>query len=241
MYEASITPPLDTGEEAVLLRRAQAGDAAATTRLVKAYLRMVLSQAHSSMEASRESLASSGMTLSDLVSEGNIGLLKAINMYDAEQGTKFATYALSSIRRAIASAIEVQPSRKSMDAPLHEGTRSTLLDVLTGSEGDPQTAGMEEEELREEVQTAIENLSPREQRVIKAFYGIGQSPMTYADIGMSMQLTRERIRQIKTTALRNLRRLGALNLLQRLENGSRQKASADSRQTTKARQQTGKS
>jgi RNA polymerase primary sigma factor len=99
LREISRTPLLTVEEETVLAERIQQGDAAARDHLIRANLRLVVKIAGD--------YAGYGVSMSDLVSEGNIGLMKAVGRFDPEKGGKFSTYSAwwikQSIKRALAS------------------------------------------------------------------------------------------------------------------------------------------
>lgn len=93
-------PLLTAEEEADLLRRAKAGDEEARNRLVECNLRLVLSVARRYVRP--------GLSLEDLVQEGAIGLIKAINHFDTSRGLRFSTYAIHWIRQSIGRAADTQ-------------------------------------------------------------------------------------------------------------------------------------
>lgn len=93
-------PVLSHADEMELARRAKAGDAAAKQRLVECNLKLVVSIA--------KMYSRSGMPLPDLIQDGNIGLIKAVESFDYTRGFRFSTYAVAWIRQAITRAIERQ-------------------------------------------------------------------------------------------------------------------------------------
>ncbi len=93
-------PLLEAQEERKLARRARAGDEPAKRKLVESNLKLVVSVA--------KVYSRSGVPLPDLIQEGNIGLIKAVDSYDPERGFRFSTYAVAWIRQAITRAIERQ-------------------------------------------------------------------------------------------------------------------------------------
>jgi RNA polymerase primary sigma factor len=93
-------PLLSAEEERELARRAKNGDEAAKRKLIESNLKLVVSVA--------KVYSRSGIPLPDLIQEGNIGLIKAVNSFDPEKGFRFSTYAVAWIRQAITRAIERQ-------------------------------------------------------------------------------------------------------------------------------------
>lgn len=93
-------PLLDAEEERDLARKARAGDEQAKKKLIESNLRLVVSVA--------KVYSRSGVPLPDLIQEGNIGLIKAVDSFDPERGFRFSTYAVAWIRQAITRAIERQ-------------------------------------------------------------------------------------------------------------------------------------
>src|SRR6188768_3644975 len=97
LYEVSLTPLLTQPQEIALARRVQAGDEGAMQELVKRNLRFVISVA--------KKYQNRGMALTDLIGEGNVGLLTAARKFDPDQGVKFISYAVWWIRQAILAAL----------------------------------------------------------------------------------------------------------------------------------------
>src|SRR5690606_29004374 len=110
------------------------------------------------------------------------------------------------------SVSEVEQSMKisgrhvSMDAPLKEGEDSNLYDVMRSGESLKPDRKLMLQSLNTEIIRALDTLSPREADIVKLYYGIGdQQSMTLAEIGLTFDLTRERVRQIREKAIRKLR------------------------------------
>ena len=247
-------------EEADLARQIHKGDAVALDRLVRANLRFVVSVA--------KQYQGQGMGLVDLINEGNVGLIKAAQMFDETRGFKFVSYAVWWIRQSILQALaensrlvrlplnqigyvskvnrfynsfvqenERQPSTAeiaealgmesekvnaalltsgrhvSMDAPLVEDEDSCLLDLMTCRDADAADSTLVSDSLKEEVQRAINMLPEREAQVIKMYYGFNCSEMGLEEIGERLNLSRERVRQIKEKALNILRSAQIGNVL----------------------------
>ncbi|MCK0145864.1 RNA polymerase sigma factor RpoD/SigA [Arenibacter sp. F26102] len=118
------------------------------------------------------------------------------------------------------SVSEVKQSLKnsgrhvSMDAPLKEGEDSNLYDVMRSGESPRPDMLLLQESLNTEINRALDTLSQREADVVKLYYGIGDlQSMTLAEIGLTFDLTRERVRQIREKAIRKLRHNSRSKLL----------------------------
>ena len=243
---------LTTDEEVELAQRIRKGDKRALERLTKANLRFVVSVA--------KQYQNQGLSLPDLINEGNVGLIKAAEKFDETRGFKFISYAVWWIRQSILQAIaeqsrlvrlplnqvgsvnkitrelnkfEQEHERKpsvdeiaervdlpedkiadamkansrhvSMDAPIADGEDSSMIDFLSGDSSNTDRE-LAIESLKAEVSRILKLLTDKEQKVLRAFFGIDGSPeMTLDEIGEKYNLTRERVRQIKEKALRRLR------------------------------------
>ena len=243
---------LSVEEEVELAQKITKGDRRALERLTRANLRFVVSVA--------KQYQNQGLSLPDLINEGNVGLIKAAEKFDETRGFKFISYAVWWIRQSILQAIAEQsrivrlplnqvgsvnkinrelnkfeqeherrpsvdeiadridlPEDKieeamkannrhvSMDAPFVDGEDNSLLDVLADNNMPMADKALVQESLRKEIDRAIELLNDREQKVVRAFFGIGSPEMTLEEIGDKYNLTRERVRQIKEKAIRRLR------------------------------------
>lgn len=165
-----------------------------------------------------------GLSLDDLVAEGNIGLLQAARAFDASRGKPFGPFAAPLIRRAIESAIErlgglyqvprdaadprLEKRRAralSIDAPIG-GTVELSLGRVIPDRGTrtPETI-FDDDTRREEIAAAVAKLPERERTVLSHTYGIGTDRLTYNETAQLMGLKRERVRQIAKRALRRLR------------------------------------
>ncbi len=248
--EAMVTPQ----QEVELAQKIRNGDELALDRLTRANLRFVVSVA--------KQYQNQGLSLPDLINEGNLGLIKAAQRFDETKGFKFISYAVWWIRQSILQAIAEQsrlvrlplnqigainkvrkalskleqnyqrePSPEeisevveltrdqvsdvlrvssrpvSMDAPFDNNEdNNTLLDVLSSNDLPMTDSGLLDESLTEDINRSLRTLSNREADVIKMFFGIGaRHSMSLDEIGMQMNLTRERVRQIKEAALRRLK------------------------------------
>ena len=243
---------LTADEEVELAQQIRKGDRKALERLTKANLRFVVSVA--------KQYQNKGLSLPDLINEGNLGLIKAAERYDETRGFKFISYAVWWIRQSIlqaiaeqsrivrlplnqvgsvnrialelnkfeqenerkpsveemadridlpeekiAEAMKINTNHVSMDAPFADGEDNSLLDVLPNTDSPSTDNVLDQESLRTEIGRVLDVLNDREQKVIKAFFGIGMQEMTLEEIGDKYNLTRERVRQIKEKAIRRLR------------------------------------
>ncbi len=247
-------------EEVELAQRIRKGDQAALEKLTRANLRFVVSVA--------KQYQNQGLSLPDLINEGNLGLIKAAEKFDETRGFKFISYAVWWIRQSILQALaeqsrivrlplnqvgslnkinkalgkfeqenERQPSTEelsemidvprekiadtlrvsgrhvSVDDPFVEGEDNSLLDVLPNEDSPMADKGLTNESLSTEIERALQILTPREREIIKSFFGIGCQEMTLEEIGERLDLTRERVRQIKEKAIRKLKKPAASKLL----------------------------
>ncbi len=239
-------------EEVELAQRIRKGDQKALERLTKANLRFVVSVA--------KQYQNQGLSLPDLINEGNLGLIKAAEKFDETRGFKFISYAVWWIRQSILQALaeqsrivrlplnqvgaagkisrmlskfeqenERRPSLEeiseqidlpvdkvdeamsvsghhiSMDAPFTDGDENSLLDILVNNDSPMADKHLVEESLKREIGSALKHLNERERNIIEAFFGINQPELTLEEIGVKYGLTRERVRQIKEKAIRQLR------------------------------------
>ena len=200
---------LSVEEEHRLSARIKAGDERALNKLIQANLRFVVTIARS--------YQGKGLTMDDLVSEGNIGLMKAARKYDSERGLRFVNYAVVFIRQQIEKALKQESAElrvenakdgmsRSVDAPLGNRANMSLLSVLSDVNSPLADVRVYDAAIADAVEYALRSLSEREHQVIAAYYGIEQEHLTMAEIAEDMQLKRERVRQIRNRAVRRLRK-----------------------------------
>ena len=240
-------------EESDLARRKSEGDVEAGRRLVEANLRLVVSIA--------KRYTGRGMSFLDLVQEGNLGLMKAVEKFDYAKGYRLSTYAtwwvkqsitrsladqsrtirlpvhmveaVNKIRRAqrslsvklgrepsmeevaeevnmsekrVAELIQASGDTVSLETPVGDEEGSNLGDFVADDANASTEDKAESFLLREEIDSMLQGLNPREREVIILRFGLETGhPLTLEEVGKRFNVTRERIRQIEAKALRKLR------------------------------------
>ncbi len=200
---------LSEDEERQLSERIRRGDGRALNKLVEANLRFVVAIARQ--------YQGRGLSMEDLVSEGNLGLMKAAGKYDASRGLRFVNYAVVFIRQQIERSLKIESAEqrvesrgdgqtRSVDAPLGTKTNVSLLSVLVNADSPMADERVYQANMLTAVEKALDSLNERESRVVNAYFGLGQDNLTMAEIAVDMGLKRERVRQIRDKAVRKMRK-----------------------------------
>ena len=253
LKEIGKIPLLTPEQEVEIAQRMHEGDESARQAMTEANLRLVVSIA--------KRYVGRGMQLLDLIQEGNLGLLKAVEKFDYTKGYKFSTYATWWIRQSITRAIADQartiripvhmvetinrvirtahamvqslgrePTAEeiaaemhmelpkveeilkiaqepvSLETPIGEEEDSHLGDFIQDEEASQPAEAASYTLLREQLEEVLTTLTPREEQVLRMRFGLTDGKAhTLEEVGKQFDVTRERIRQIESKALRKLR------------------------------------
>ncbi len=243
---------LTSEEEADLARRIKKQDNEAQEILVEANLRFVVSIA--------KQYANQGVALEDLISEGNVGLIRAARGFDENRGCRFITYAVWWIRQAILQTLaensrivrlplnrvnelyrmgratrelghslgrapsaseiagkldvprkniegmlSIHSTHLSLDRPVYDGSEKTFQEMMSSDKDEAPEKSVADDSLKSSVHEMLSALDMREKTIISLFFGLSTNRRhTLAEIGRTMGISRERVRQLKNRAIDKL-------------------------------------
>lgn len=253
LNEINQIPLLSAEDEKELAIKAAQGDSAAKEKLINSNLKLVVSIA--------KKFQGNGISFLDLIQEGNIGLIAAIDKFDTSLGYRFSTYAYYWIKTTISRAVnqqnrsiripvymveklskykktEQELSQKynrepteneiagkmdtsvkeirelkeylsdaiSLDAPIGEDKEDSFGSFVEDSSNGNPADNYEKEDMSKILLKVLDTLPEREAGILKMRFGIGySSPLTLEEVGKRYSLTRERVRQIESSALKKMR------------------------------------
>ena len=208
LRDISVYQPLTLEQEQTLAQAARQGDLAARDQLIQANLKLVVRVARQYMCPSDEML--------DLIQEGNIGLITAVDKFDPTQGHRLTTLAFYWINKHIQRFLNNEPDDLiSLDMEIYDGSETLLLSdtiedraTILGGQTIPHIdAVMENEELQSKVREMLSRLSEREQEVLRLLYGLDNYPvLSRNEIAKIIGVREEQVSRIKTRALDALQR-----------------------------------
>ncbi len=167
---------------------------AAKNKMVRANLRLVVSIAKKHVGGAQN--------LFELISDGNVSLMQAVEKFDYSRGNRFSTYASWAIIRNFARSVPRERYQLDRFATGHDG----ILDIAAGMQTyDPNDVNPSE--LRESIDVVLAQLKPRERAILIEHYGLDErgQPVTFDQLGRHMGISKERVRQIEIQALKKLR------------------------------------
>ena len=199
----ALPPPLSREEEAKIMEQLRAGDEEVKQTLIERNLRLVVYIARK--------FENTGVCVEDLISIGTIGLIKAVNTFDAEKRIKLATYAsrcieneiLMYLRRSCKLKLEV-----SLDEPLNvdwDGNELLLSDIL-GTDADAIYRGIEDEVDKELLSLAMKKLTPREKKIMELRFGLyGNREYTQKQVADMMGISQSYISRLEKHIIKLLK------------------------------------
>lgn len=204
--------PLTKAKEKRLLKLSRKGNIKAKNELLEANLKFVFNIA--------KHYTGRGLSISELISEGNMGLMRAVEKFDEEKDIKFISYAVWWIRQGMLEAIKKKKLLTIVEIDNTE-PNNTIFERNVSDNEDERMGGIsdigfsnEAEEHRKEIKASqkevigklLNTLTKREREVIEYYYGLNEKrELTLNEIGCKLGLSSERVRQVKSKSIRKLR------------------------------------
>ena len=198
--------PITQEQELTLALRARQGDTEAREQLIHAHLRMVV---HIARQYQRP-----GVEMLDLIQEGNIGLITAVDKFDPTQGHRLTTLAFYWINKHIQRFLNNEPDDLvSLDMEINDGAAILLLSDTIEDKGtilgDPTIQNietqMENQELQQRVHHLLSTLSRHEQKVLRLLYGLNlRRSYTVSEVAKMLRISKVRVCQLRDRALKRM-------------------------------------
>jgi RNA polymerase sigma factor (sigma-70 family) len=184
-----LEPEFATGRDLAVLEQHLRQITSTKNEILQANLRLVVSVARRHVRPN--------ISLMELISEGNLILMRAVEGFDSHKGNRFSTYATLALMKGFAHAVPMLLSS-------HRGNVET--EILASVPDSRQDHAIDQRLDRDQVQHLLARLSDRERKVLRAHYGLGtERSATFEQVGQQMGLSKQRVRQIEQTALAKLR------------------------------------
>ena len=199
-----LPPPLEKEAESAALAALEEGDEAARSQLIEHNLRLVVYIS--------KHFENTGVNIEDLISIGTIGLIKAVNTFNAAKNIKLATYASRCIENEILMYLRkrgAQRSELSFDEPLNtdwDGNELLLSDIL-GTDGDEVSRPLEDDAEKAMLRRAVSALSDREREIISLRFGLGCGrEYTQKEVADLLGISQSYISRLEKKIIERLRR-----------------------------------
>ena len=212
LQDISKYPQLSPQEELTLATHARQGDTEARNQLIHTHLRMVVNIARQYLRPDVEML--------DLIQEGNIGLIKAVDKFDPTQGNRLSTLAFYWVNKQIQRFLDHEPDDLvSLDMEIYDGSETLLLSdtiedkgtILGGPTIPHIDAVMENEERQRQVRQIWSRLSEHERKILRLLYGIDlRRSYTVSEVAKMLRVSKVRVCQLRDRALTRMHDTGVI-------------------------------